>query len=108
MSTDNNLPSAAYVSDTSQRLLRTLDVLFGHEIDGLLPGEIGKLVGCSPANTTRDLANLLEAGMCERIDGRGSYRVSARLASRALASLNAIDEAARQMADLRQRYTTNI
>ena len=62
-------------------------------------------MGCSPANTTRDLANLLEAGMCERIDGRGSYRVAARLASRCLASLNAIDQARSGLDDLRSRYT---
>ena len=94
-----------YLSDKAQRILKTVDILFGHEIDGLTPGQISQAVGCSPANTTSDIANLIEAGFVERIEAQKTYRIAARLASRCLASLNTIDQAQREVADLRQRFT---
>lgn len=99
------MSNPAYLSDSQQRVLKTLDVLFGHEVNGLPPGQVAKLVGTSPSNSTRDLANLREAGMAEEIGDTGHWRVSARLGQRALAILHNIDAAAQRLDDTRNRYT---
>lgn len=94
-----------YISAQVQRVLKTLDCLFGHEINGLTPGQITQLVGCSAANTTADLANLVEAGFAEAIEGVGNYRITPRVGQKALAILTGISAAEQRLADTQNRYT---
>ncbi|MBS1186701.1 MAG: hypothetical protein H6R04_719 [Burkholderiaceae bacterium] len=94
-----------YTSDSQQRILKTMLVMFGHEIDGLAPGQVSKLVGSSPSNATRDLANLIEAGIAERVPHNDNYRLSPMLGQKAMAILTNIDRAARRVDETRQRYT---
>ena len=97
-----------YSSDSQQRVLQVLDLLFGHEITGLAPGEISKSINTSASSITRDLANLVEAGMAEEIMQTGRYRIAPRLASRVVATLNTFSNAQKQLDDLRNRYSKNV
>lgn len=99
MSTPNK-----YSSDSQQRVLQVLDLLFGHEITGLAPGEIAKSINATASSITRDLANLVEAGMAEEIGSSGRYRITPRLGSRALATLQTFDRAEKQLGDLKTRF----
>ena len=47
-----------YTNDGQQRILRLLNVLEGHEVNGLTPSQIAQEQGCSASLVTRDLANL--------------------------------------------------
>lgn len=94
-----------YSSDSQQRVLKVLDLLFGHEITGLAPGEIAKSINATASSITRDLANLAEAGMAEEVQGTGRYRITPRLGSRALATLQTFDRAEQQLRDLSARFT---
>lgn len=97
--------SPDYSNAAQQRILKVLDLMFGHEINGLAPGEIAKSITANPSAITRDLANLVEAGMVEEIMQTGRYRITPRLASRVLATLNTFDAAKTKLNDLHQRYT---
>ena len=94
-----------YSSDSQQRVLQVLDLLFGHEITGLAPGEIAKSINTSASSITRDLANLVEAGMAEEIMQTGRYRIAPRLASRVIATLNTFSSASQKLEELRLRYS---
>lgn len=99
------MSQARYISAQVQRVLRTLDCLFGHEINGLTPGQVTQLVGCSAANTTADLANLAEAGFAEQIVGADTYRITPRVGQKAIAVLNALSAAQQKLDDTKNRFT---
>ena len=96
--------TSKYFNESQQRILKVLDLLFGHEITGLAPGEIAKSVDVNASAVTRDLANLAEAGMAEEIGSTGRYRITPRLGSRALATLQTFDRAEKQLGDLKTRF----
>ncbi|MCY1498551.1 hypothetical protein D9M68_325390 [compost metagenome] len=50
------------VNETALRVLRVLKALKGHSLHGLSNGELAKALGESPANITRYLTTLVEAG----------------------------------------------
>lgn len=94
-----------YHCASQQRVLRVLMCLFGHEINGLAPGQVAEASGVSAAAATRDLWNLEHAGLVERLPGGDRVRISPRLGSKALQSLAAFDQAQKQLNDLQARYT---
>ena len=94
-----------YISLPQQRVLRTLDALFGHEVQGLSLTQISKLVGTTLPNSTRDLANLREAGYAEQIEGTGNWRITPRIGQRALAILHTLDRETRRLDEIKNRFT---
>ena len=94
-----------HTNDGQQRILKTISVMFGHEIDGLAPGQIAKLVGCTASSTTRDLFNLEKAGMAERLPHNNHYRISPLLGKKAMMILDSIDKADRRITETKQRFT---
>ncbi len=54
------------VNETALRVLRVLIALKGHTLTGLSNGEVAKALGESPANITRYMQTLIEAGLVER------------------------------------------
>ncbi len=96
-----------YDNACQQRVIKTLMCLFGHEIDGLAPGHVAKLVGTSASNATRDLHNLQAMGVVERITHNDNVRLTPMLGQKALAILTNIDRAAQRVEDTRNRYTRN-
>jgi DNA-binding IclR family transcriptional regulator len=93
-----------YHCASQQRILKVLMSLFGHEIDGLSPGQIAAANSISAANATRDLWNLVDAGLAERLPGGDKVRISPQLGRRAIATLQTFDRAQRELADLAARY----
>ena len=94
-----------YTSKPQQRLLRTLDLLFGHEVHGLSLTQIAKLVGTTLPNSTRDLSNLQEAGYAEQIEGTSNWRIAPRIGQRALAILHTLDRETRRLDEIKNRFT---
>ena len=94
-----------YTSSCQQRILKVLLVMFGHEIDGLAPGQIAKLAEITPQEATRDIHNLMVSGYVEQIPHSGHYRVSTLLGRRALAILHTLEQAAKRVEEIRLRYT---
>lgn len=71
-------PNSAYISDQVQRTLRVIRAMTGHEIHGMSPAEIAKLVNTNPVNVTRTLANLEAQKFVERLPKNDSrWRLSA-------------------------------
>lgn len=59
-----------YTNAAQQRLLQLIDLLAGHELQGLAPAEIAKALNASPSVVTRDLDNLRTAGWGANAPGR--------------------------------------
>lgn len=96
-----------YTSNCQQRILKVMLALFGHEIDGLPPGQIAKTLGILASKATRDLDNLKTAGLVEQVPHNMNYRITPMLGQKALAILHTIDRAAQRVEETRSRYTRN-
>lgn len=99
--TDHN--DRRYLVPAQQRVLQTLMRLVGHEMDGLAPGEIAKALRTAPGNTTRDLANLREAGLAEQMES-GRWRITPRLGQIGLAVLKTFGDAQARLEETRARF----
>lgn len=96
-----------YISDAQQRLISVIQCLGGHEMDGLLPGQIAKHAQCSPSQVTRDLANLRHAGWAEQLPGQpGRWRLGPNVVSMAMRHMSGMDRARRRLDETSQRYAT--
>ena len=94
-----------YLSDAQQRLLQLILTLSGNEIEGLAPGQIAKLAGCSPSQVTRDLANLRCKGWAEQIETSGRWRLGPEIVQIATRHLTALDRASKRLAEATNRYS---
>ncbi len=99
--------SERYTNDAQQRLIKVLLTLFGHVVNGLPPSAIAREVGCSAAVMTRDLANLSQAGVAERDETTGHWRLTPRLPQQAIKVWNAIDAAEKRLQEARNRFNRN-
>lgn len=95
-----------YHCASQQRILKVMLVLFGHELQGLSPSDVAKACGISGANATRDIANLVNAGVAERLPGSDRIRISPLLARKSVATLQAFDRARSELDALSTRYLT--
>lgn len=93
-----------YTVAAQQRILNVATVMFGHEIDGLTPGQVARLADISATSATRDLSNLKTAGWAEQLPN-GNWRISPMLGRKAMGVLAALERAAQKLDELRQRYT---
>ncbi|WP_278404878.1 hypothetical protein [Pseudoalteromonas ruthenica] len=59
--------SDKYVSAQIQRLLKLVELMAGHELEGVEPGKIAEALDTSGADITRLMANLEAAGWAERL-----------------------------------------
>lgn len=55
-----------YTNAAQQRLLQLVNLLAGHELAGLAPGQIARDLDCNASVITRDLDNLRTAGWAEQ------------------------------------------
>lgn len=94
-----------YTSDSQQRLLSVILTLGGHEMDGLLPGQVATLAPCSPSQVTRDLANLKKAGWAEEVPGQaGRWRLGPTVVSLAMRHMSGMDRARTRLEETARRY----
>ncbi|CAM4174181.1 helix-turn-helix domain-containing protein [Pseudoalteromonas byunsanensis] len=59
--------NSQYTSDQIQRVLRLVELMAGHEIEGIEPNQLASELQTSKADVTRLLANLSQAGWAERL-----------------------------------------
>ena len=96
-----------YTNEAQQRLIKLLFALFGDVVNGYPPAALAKALDCSASVITRDLDNLRTAGIAEREEATGHWRLTPRLPQQAIKVLNSIDTAQRRVDEVRNRYTRN-
>jgi len=94
-----------YTNDAQQRLVKVILLMFDHVVHGLPPSVIAREVGCSAAVMTRDLQNLLTAGVAAKDETTGHWRLTARLPQQAIKVWTDIDRAERRINEAKQRFT---
>ncbi|MFZ2986618.1 IclR family transcriptional regulator [Ideonella sp.] len=96
-----------YTSSSQQRLLKVLMALFADVVTGVPGTVLAQAAGCSPSAITRDLDNLRTAGLAERDEETGLWRLTPRLPQQAVKVFNAVERAGARYEQARNRYTRN-
>lgn len=96
-----------YTNAAQQRILQLVLALFGDVVHGYPPSKLADLLDASPSVITRDLDNLRTAGLADRDEATGHWRLTHRLPQQAIKVFNAIDAAQRRVDEARNRYTRN-
>jgi DNA-binding IclR family transcriptional regulator len=94
-----------YVNPAQQRALKLLDLLAGHEYNGLTLKEVAEQCQEASPTTLRDLRNLELADFVECITETKRWRLSPRLARISLKISISLDRAKRKTEELSQRFT---
>lgn len=94
---------SSYTSSSQQRVLRTMKVLFGHEINGITSSELAKQLETSNDRVFKDLVNLQEAGLAEQLPDK-TWRIAPALGREAFKVMNALDTARRRLEETASRY----
>jgi len=94
-----------YTNDAQQRILNVLFALCLDAVNGFAPSKLAELVSASPSAITRDLDNLRTAGLAERVEATGCWRLTPRLPQQAINILNSVDAQQRRVDEVRNRYT---
>jgi DNA-binding IclR family transcriptional regulator len=97
--------STDYTNDAQQRILKVVLALFGDVVQGVSPSALARAVDASAPAITRDLDNLRTAGLAERDETTGLWRLTPRLPQQAVKVFAAIDTAQRRVDEARQRFT---
>ena len=93
-----------YTNAAQQRLLQLIDLLAGHELQGLLPGEIAKALAVNASTVTRDLDNLRTAGWAELTPKGDRWRLAPHVIQHSLRYAAALNAGQQQWCDVQQRY----
>ena len=96
-----------YTNRAQQRLLQVVLALFADVVQGMAPTALAKAVVCSVPVILRDLDNLATAGLAERDEATGLWRLTQRLPQQSIKVFAALDTAQRRLDEARQRYTRN-
>lgn len=94
-----------YTNPGQQRVLALLVLLAGNEFTGLTPAQCAASLKTSQSNITRDLDNLLTAGLAERVPDSPGWRLGPKLVQIALAFSTHLRRVEDQVAEVGQRYT---
>lgn len=94
-----------YTNEAQQRILTVVLALFGDVVQGMQPAALARAVGCSASAITRDLDNLATAGLAERDETTGLWRLTPRLPQQAIKVWAAISAAETRLADARARFS---
>jgi DNA-binding IclR family transcriptional regulator len=90
------------VNDSALRVLRVLKALRGHSLHGLSNGELAKALDESPANITRYMYTLIDAGFATRLD-TGRFAPGIALLQIAQAHANEMANAQHRINEINQR-----
>ena len=96
-----------YTNESQQRLIKLVLVLFGDVINGYAPSVLAKTMNCHASFVTRDLDNLATAGVAERDEASGAWRLTPRLPQQAIKVWTAIDRAERRIEESKSRFSRN-
>ena len=89
-----------YLNGAQQRLVKLLLALFGDVVHGYTPGQLCEATGASAHQMTRDLANLVLAGLADK-DEDGRYRLTPRLPQQAVKIYAALGRAETRLNETR-------
>lgn len=94
-----------YTNAAQQRLLQLIDLLAGHELQGLEPGAIAKALNCPASRVTADLDNLRTAGWGEQTPQGGRWRLAPHVVQISLRHAAAIRSGEQHLKDVVQRFS---
>jgi len=89
-------------NDSALRVLRVLKALKGHSLHGLSNGELAKALDEPPANITRYLCTLIEAGFAVKLD-TGRFAPGISLLQIATAHSQEMARAKQRLDEINQR-----
>jgi DNA-binding IclR family transcriptional regulator len=96
-----------YTNAAQQRLVLVMLALFDDLVQGIAPSALARTVGCSNQVMTRDLDNLRTAGIAERDEVTGHWRLTPRLPQQAIKAWQSIDRAEKRLAAAKARFNHN-
>ncbi len=96
-----------YTNAAQQRMLRLVLTMFGDVVHGFAPSGLAATLHVSQSLITRDLDNLRTAGMAQRDEGTGHWRLTPTLPQQAIKVFTTIDAAQRRVDEARNRFTRN-
>lgn len=105
MSEQKTARKTDYTNDAQQRIIKMMLVLFNDVVDGLSPSVLAREMNCSASVMTRDINNLLTAGIAEKVEKTDRVRLTARLPQQAIKVWTAIDNAERRLQESKTRFT---
>lgn len=94
-----------YTNAAQQRILNLVLALFADAVNGFAPSKLAEATGVSASAITRDLDNLRTAGLAERDEATGHWRLTPRLPQQAIKVFNAIDATQRRVDEACNRFT---
>ena len=94
-----------YTNAAQQRILTLTLILFGDVVNGYPPAKLAEAIGASASVIHRDLDNLRTAGLAEREEATGHWRLTPRLPQQTIKVFNSIDAAQRRVDETRNRFT---
>ncbi|MBQ4853009.1 hypothetical protein [Pseudoalteromonas sp. MMG012] len=65
--TNNSDRNSKYISPQVQRVLKVIELMAGHEVEGVESGKLAAELECLASDMTRVLINLEQAGWAERL-----------------------------------------
>lgn len=89
-----------YTNSAQQRLVKLIVAMFGDVVDGYTPGELIAKTGASNHQMTRDLANLVIAGVAVK-EENDRYRLNERLPRQAVKVWSTWERREAQLAESR-------
>lgn len=88
------------------RLCKLIQILAGHEVEGLRNSEIAKAMNVSRSMVTRDLQALIDAGMAELVPGTTDrWRLGPKMIQIGLAHMEGMARLESRLQEIKQRYT---
>lgn len=79
-----------YTNAAQQRILALVLHMFHDVVNGYAPGALARALDTTPSNITRDLANLAIAGLAEKVEATGCWRLTSRLPNQAAKVFTAV------------------
>lgn len=99
--------STDYTNAAQQRILRLVLAMFGDVVQGYTPGQLCQMAGVKPDAMTRDLANLVIAGLAVKDEEDGRYRLTARLPQQAVKVYAALGRAETRLTETKAAIHRN-
>jgi len=93
-------------NDSALRVLRVLKALRGHTLTGLSNAEMAKALGESPANITRYMDTLIEAGFATRLE-TGRFAPSIGFLQYAMATAEELNRGAARINEIQARISAS-
>ncbi|MBZ9665462.1 helix-turn-helix domain-containing protein [Pseudomonas sp. LMG 31766] len=93
-------------NDSARRVLRALNALRGHTLTGLSNTELAKGLGESPANITRYMDTLIEAGFATRLDS-GRFAPSIAFLKYAMATAEELQRGQARITEIQARISAH-